>query len=331
MEEAARRAERASARPRRPSPPASRSRSNCAAARSVGARSLAARPAGRGGRARGRRVSRRVRAAGERAATASSARRSRTPRSMFSPTRLAAPATVSSPTTRPGRDVDGVADNVRRLHLNAIQFYDWMYRHARAAAARPTTFVDALGRRAVARHRAPSRRGRSSGAGSLPLGYAAVYAAGGDGVARRGRRTACTAPNGAAVDARRGLPLERRPHERALARALRRRPRAAPSASVGFAGFHLDQYGAPEARAALRRHRVSTSRSVPGADRHASPTSFPSARLIFNNVNDFPTWSTATRHRRPRSTSRSGPRTTGSPTSPDWWRRRTLARAGARA
>ncbi len=29
-----------------------------------------------------------------------------------------------------GRDVDGVADNVRRLHLNAVQFYDWMYRHA---------------------------------------------------------------------------------------------------------------------------------------------------------------------------------------------------------
>ena len=44
-----------------------------------------------------------------------------------------------------GRDVDGVADNVRRLHLNAVQFYDWMYRHADLLP--PTDeFVDALGR-----------------------------------------------------------------------------------------------------------------------------------------------------------------------------------------
>src|SRR4051794_31738742 len=29
-----------------------------------------------------------------------------------------------------GRDVDRVADNARRLHLNCVQFYDWMFRHA---------------------------------------------------------------------------------------------------------------------------------------------------------------------------------------------------------
>ena len=78
-----------------------------------------------------------------------------------------------------GREVGGVADNVRRLHLNAIQFYDWMYRHARAASARPTsssTRSDGSCRSTASAASPP----RSSGAGSLPLGYAAVYAAGGN-------------------------------------------------------------------------------------------------------------------------------------------------------
>ena len=44
-----------------------------------------------------------------------------------------------------GRDVEGVVDNFHRLHLNAVQFYDWMYRHARLLP--PTDdFVDPLGR-----------------------------------------------------------------------------------------------------------------------------------------------------------------------------------------
>jgi dextranase len=30
----------------------------------------------------------------------------------------------------PERDPAGLVDNVRRLHLNGIQFYDWAYRHA---------------------------------------------------------------------------------------------------------------------------------------------------------------------------------------------------------
>ena len=43
-----------------------------------------------------------------------------------------------------GRDVDGVSDNVRRLHLNAVQFYDWMYRHANLLPTQDE-YADALG------------------------------------------------------------------------------------------------------------------------------------------------------------------------------------------
>ena len=76
------------------------------------------------------------------------------------------------------RDVEGVVDNVRRLHLNAVQFYDWMYRHA-SLLPPADDFVDSLGRElslATVRRLAEGL----NGAGSLPLGYAAVYAAGRD-------------------------------------------------------------------------------------------------------------------------------------------------------
>ena len=74
----------------------------------------------------------------------------------------------------PGRDTARVAENVRRLHLNAIQFYDWMYRHARLLPLQDE-FADPLGRTlsldTVRRLVAACRS-----AGSLPIGYAAVYA-----------------------------------------------------------------------------------------------------------------------------------------------------------
>ena len=56
-----------------------------------------------------------------------------------------------------GRDVHGVAENVRRLHLNAIQFYDWMYRHAELLP--PTGRVRRCdGPRIVTRQRPASQR-----------------------------------------------------------------------------------------------------------------------------------------------------------------------------
>ena len=123
-----------------------------------------------------------------------------------------------------GRDTERRrGDNVRRLHLNAIQFYDWMYRHADAAPAARTTSTTRSAA-PVARIGAPAGRDRSR-AGSLPLGYAAVYAAGRDEWPELARRRPLPARRHS-VDARR-LPLERRPDERALGRPLQR-PTCAP-------------------------------------------------------------------------------------------------------
>jgi dextranase len=188
-----------------------------------------------------------------------------------------------------GREVDGVVDNVRRLHLNAVQFYDWMYRHARLLPPEDE-FVDSLGRPLSL---ASVRRLVSglSGAGSLPLGYAAVYAAGrdewpewrDDGLYRAGGE-----PWTLGDDFLWNVDPTSERWQAHFAEDLR-----AAVASVGFAGFHLDQYGAPKVALRMDGTAVDLAEAFPTLiDRLAAGV--PEARLIFNNVNDFPTWSTAT-------------------------------------
>ncbi len=187
-----------------------------------------------------------------------------------------------------GRDVAGVVENVRRLHLNAIQFYDWMYRHARLLPPQDE-FVDSMGRLlslVTVRELVDELRK----VGSLPLGYAAVYAAGRD-----------EWPNWKADGLYRGSgepwtlgddflwnvdPTSERWQEH-FAADLR-----AAEAEVGFSGFHLDQYGAPKYALRADGSSVDLAEAFPALiDRLAHE--LPEACLIFNNVNDFPTWTTA--------------------------------------
>ena len=76
----------------------------------------------------------------------------------------------------PTRDLDGISDTVRRLHLTGIQFYDWAYRHAQLLGG-GENYTDALGQ--------PISLATVRGlvevvqkAGAKALGYAAVYAVG---------------------------------------------------------------------------------------------------------------------------------------------------------
>jgi dextranase len=187
-----------------------------------------------------------------------------------------------------GRTAAGVADNLRRLHLNAVQFYDWMYRHARLLPP-ADEFVDALGR-PLSLESVRLLAAAVRGAGSLPLGYAAVYAAGAeewpewqaDGLYRAGGEPWTLGTNFLwNVD-----PSSER-WQRHFAGELR-----AAQSSVGFAGFHLDQYGAPKRALRADGTEVDLADAFPALiDRLARE--LPEARLIFNNVNDFPTWSTA--------------------------------------
>lgn len=187
-----------------------------------------------------------------------------------------------------GREVAGVADNVRRLHLNAVQFYDWMYRHAELLPP-ADLFQDSLGQTlslATVKRLAQAVHD----AGSLPIGYAAVYAAGREAWPSWREAGLCHADGSPMVFGDDYLWYVDPSNERWLAH-LSGELRAALR-EVGFAGFHLDQYGAP--KWALRRDGsvVDLASAFPALiDRLAAD--LPEAHLIFNNVNDFPTWATA--------------------------------------
>ena len=185
------------------------------------------------------------------------------------------------------RDLHGVLDWARAMHVTAIQCYDWGYRHADLLGG-GEQYADPLGnpvdlatvRRLIAELHA---------IGASALGYAAVYAVG-----------AQEWPDwiGHAL-------LDATGTAYALGDFLRVVDPAAPAwlahlgaqltaavNEIGFDGFHLDQYGWPKAALRADGTPVDVARSFVTAI-EAVRDLLPEAMLIFNNVNDFPTVATS--------------------------------------
>lgn len=204
---------------------------------------------------------------------------------------------LADPLTRPrygfvagygaGRETRGVADNVRRLHLNAVQFYDWMYRHAELLPPQDA-FEDALGRR-LSLDTVRRLVQAVQAAGASALGYAAVYAAGSEAWPSW-RQEGLFRADGTAWTLGDDFLWNVDPTSESWQAHLARELRSAVE-RVGFDGFHLDQYGAPKRALRADGTVVDLARAFPALiDRLAD--ALPEARLIFNNVNDFPTWTT---------------------------------------
>jgi dextranase len=187
---------------------------------------------------------------------------------------------------RPDRDISAVQDNLRRLHLTGVQFYDWAYRHADLLGG-GEQYDDALGQPVAL---ATVRRliQACHEVGSDALGYAAVYAVGPNEWPKWEHDALLTAT---------GQPY-------ALGDFLFVLDPAAPDwlahfgadlaaavAEVGFDGFHLDQYGYPKRAHRPDGVRVDVAASFQTMIAGVRGT-LPESRLVFNNVNDFPTWAT---------------------------------------
>lgn len=186
----------------------------------------------------------------------------------------------------PDRDLAPVLRNFRRLHLSGALFYDWAYRHANLMG--PENYSDPLGQpvslATVRRLAAALRAG-----GTLPLGYAAVY-----GVGKAEwpdwESAALLQADGTICSLGEFLWLVD-PSDPAWLAHFRADLRAATD-KVGFAGFHLDQYGWPRRADRPDGQEVDMAEAFDVLIREVR-AELPDATLVFNNVSDFPVWRTA--------------------------------------
>ncbi|MGX5772859.1 glycoside hydrolase family 66 protein [Microbacterium trichothecenolyticum] len=187
----------------------------------------------------------------------------------------------------PGKDVRAVADFARRLHLNGIQFYDWAYRHADLLGG-GEQYDDALGQPitlSTVRELVDVLRD----AGSASYGYAAVYAVG-PNEWPDWQHHALLRPTGEPYALGDFLFILDPAAREWLAHFTA--DLSASVDTVGFDGFHLDQYGYPKHAATPDGTAVDVAASFTRLIEEVRQT-LPDSRLIFNNVNDFPTWDTA--------------------------------------
>lgn len=187
----------------------------------------------------------------------------------------------------PDRDLNLVTDNIRRLHLSGIQFYDWAYRHANLLGG-GERYTDALNQ-PISLQTVRDLVSSVQSVGASALGYAAIYAVGPNEWPQWKHRALLTGsdqPYGLGdflflLDPASPDWLEH--FENDLIHSVEQ---------IGFDGFHLDQYGYPKLARRADGPIVDLSASFAtliSKVRRALPTQ----QLVFNNVNDFPTWVTA--------------------------------------
>lgn len=205
---------------------------------------------------------------------------------------------LSSPFERPrygfvaeltfSSDIDAVARNFRRMHLNLAQFYDWGYRHSQLMP--PTrSYTDALG---LERDLdvVDAMSAALSDLGTVPLGYSAVYAIGADEVEEWAGSVLLRTDGEPYRLGENFLVLVDPAEPKWLAHYLSQLEAAL--AGTGLHGFHLDQYGWPKIAVRGDGTRVDLANSYVTL-LNAIRDRLPDAFFMFNNVNDFPTWATA--------------------------------------
>ncbi len=187
-----------------------------------------------------------------------------------------------------GRDTTALATTARSLHLNLIQFYDWAHRYAQLV---PDTdeYLDPLNRRlSLTTVRAMTHA--LADVGSRSMGYAAVYAVGGvdwDTWKEAGLFKIGGEPHRFTDDL---LFVVDPANERWMKNFISDLRRSMEE--VGFNGFHLDSYGWPKRAFRADGSVCDLNLAFPELLEQIR-TDLPASEFMFNNVNDFPTWSTA--------------------------------------
>lgn len=184
-------------------------------------------------------------------------------------------------------DIDAVARTFRRLHLNLAQFYDWGYRHSQLLPPE-NDYIDPLGQERDLS--VVNRMARSlSDAGTIPLGYSAVYAIGSNEIGEWSDSVLLRADGEPYRLGEDFLVLVDPAEPRWLEHYLKQLEQVIDGSELE--GFHLDQYGWPKFATRSDGMRVDLARSFVTL-LAAIRERLPDVPFMFNNVNDFPTWAT---------------------------------------
>lgn len=174
----------------------------------------------------------------------------------------------------------------QKLHLTAIQFYDWAWKHE-IVTTEKTHYDDPLGQE-ISTSKIKELISAYNEIGATSCGYVAVYAVDLDGWTRW-KQVGLYDSNG--VPYQLGddfLRIVDPADPEWLAHLINQLRKAS---EFGFPAFHLDQYGYPRIAMKLDGSRVDLAEQFP-LMLNEIVKQVPESRHIFNNVNDYPTWNT---------------------------------------
>jgi dextranase len=184
-------------------------------------------------------------------------------------------------------DVDSYVSWAKKAHLTSIQFYDWAWKHELLMSP-DETYGDPLGR-TVSLSKVTELINGYEKAGIAPSGYVAVYAVDSDGW-KRWQSSGTFTIDGKPFQLGEDFLWILDPADEFWLPHLIEQLKLAHS--FGFNTFHLDQYGWPKIAKRLDGSTVDLAVQFP-IMLQAIVAEIPTAKFIFNNVNDFPTWSTS--------------------------------------
>ena len=183
-------------------------------------------------------------------------------------------------------DTKNYVEWAKKLHLTAIQFYDWAWKHE-FLTTEATHYPDPLGQ-IISTEKIKELISEYQKAGAIASGYAAIYAVDAEGWERWKSSGLFDTEGNPYTLGDDFLWIVDPADPKWLKHMISELQKAN---EFGFKAFHLDQYGWP--KNALRTDGVA----VDLANRFPEMlsqivNSVPDAKHIFNNVNDYPTWST---------------------------------------
>jgi dextranase len=175
----------------------------------------------------------------------------------------------------------------KKLHLTAIQFYDWAWRHEFLTTDK-LHYGDPLGQD-ISVAKIKELISSYNNIGATPCGYAAVYAVDAEGWERWRDAGLYDIERSPYVLGDNFLWIVDPADPRWLAHLISQLKNAH---EFGFTAFHLDQYGWPKNALRADGSPVDLATRFPQM-LNEIVKSLPECRHIFNNVNDYPTWSTS--------------------------------------